>query len=101
MCQLTQYSTSVHMLTLTGARTKFARTHDGMGKREKGSWRDIWGWWVGRGQGIPFAPGSIDKPGSQLVRGEAAPPAPRSPKPLPSARSRPGLLNLVWSELEC
>lgn len=45
---------------------------------------------VGRGQGISFAPGSIDKPGSQLAQAESSPqhPTPLTPSPL---------LTLPWS----
>ncbi len=61
------------------------------GGLEEDSWKTLgcWGW----GQGIPFAPGSIDKPGSQLVQAEATPnhPTPLTPSPLFS------LALVVWT----
>ena len=57
---------------------------DGLKKKEgelaKGQLEDTgWGRW---GQGSPFAPGCMDKPGSQLVQAEATPTA-QLPSPLP------------------
>lgn len=61
-------------------------TQEGPGE-SKGSWgKDSWKTQGGCGQGIPLAPGCIDKPGSQLVQAEATTaaqlPSPLTPAPL-------------------
>lgn len=98
MCQLTQYSMYMHVRTQAHTQTQPRGTQDTGGGtggpgEEKGclgedSWKTLG--MVGWGQSIPFAPGSIDKPGSQLVQAEATPTT-----PLPSAP--PFCLVLPWS----
>lgn len=58
------------------------RIHDSSEKK-RGSWK-AFGGGGGRGEGIPLAPGIVDKPASQLGQGESAP-INTLPKSLPSA----------------